>query len=152
MSESTLGILLVILFTLLILLLASYWLFPDEKPKEKVVSNKKQPEQKPQIDLSKPLSFEQISQIFVDNESSKEEFLAAIEQLIRHHGKIHAKLGDLPHPDFKRYKELIIKLCKNTQADKDVIIALNQKLRALNMKYAFEIDEAVSKGIEGRGF
>ena len=79
-------------------------------------------------------------------------FIEAIEQLIRHHGKIHAKLGDLAHPDFKRYQKAIITLCKNRQADKDVIVALNQKLRALNTKYGYEIDEAVVKGLEGRGF
>jgi len=151
MSESTLYTILSILFLLLIPLLASYWFYPDEKV-EKVLPVKKKAVQKREIDKTKPLSFEDITTIFGSSLSSKEDFLEAIEQLIRHHGKIQAKLGDLPHPDFKRYQALIITLCKNRQADKDVIVALNQKLRALNMKYGYEIDEAVVKGIEGRGF
>ena len=151
MSESTLFIILAILLLLLIPLLLSYKFYPVDKLEEEAIMKKKMAHTS-EIDRTKPLSFEEIGQIFSSSNSSKEDFIEAIEQLIRHHGKIHAKLGDLAHPDFKRYKELIIKLCKNTKSDKDVIIALNQKLRALNTKYGYEIDEAVSKGLEGRGF
>ena len=151
MSESTLYTILAILFLLLIPLLVSYWFYPDEKVEQELPVKKKKTEKK-EIDKTKPLSFEEITSIFGSSDSSKEEFIEAIEQLIRHHGKIQAKLGDLVHPDFKRYQALIITLCKNKRADKDVIVALNHKLRALNTKYGYEIDEAVVKGIEGRGF
>ena len=104
------------------------------------------------IKRNAPLSFEEISYIFAHSESSVEDLKDAIEQLIRHHGKIHAKLGDLPHPDFKRYLSLIINLCKNPRADKDIIISLDQKLRTKNPKYGLDIDEAVNKGISARGF
>jgi len=151
MSESTLYTILAILLLLLIPLLVSYRFYPDEKV-DKVLPAKKTKAKKQEIDKTKPLSFEDIRSIFGSSDSSKEDFIEAIEQLIRHHGKIQAKLGDLVHPDFKRYQALIITLCKNRQADKDVIVSLNQKLRALNTKYGYEIDEAVNKGIEGRGF
>ncbi len=151
MTESTLYTILGILSLLLIPLLASYWVYPDEKIKKVNPVKKKKPETKA-VDRNGPLGFEEITTIFGSSESSKEDFLEAIEQLVRHHGKIQAKLGDLPHPDFKRYQALIITLCKNRKADKDVIVALNHKLRALNTRYGYEIDEAVAKGIEGRGF
>ncbi len=151
MSESTLFIILAILFLLLIPLLVSYWFYPDVK-EEKPSYIKDESAQARENIKKKRLSFEEIKSIFTSSESSKEEFLEAIEQLIRYYGKIEDKLGDLVHPDFKRYQALIIALCKNKNADKDVIIALNQKLRAINVKYAYEIDEAVNKGIEGRGF
>ncbi len=150
MSESTLFTTLAILLLLLIPLLLSYKFDPVEKVEQDKTSHKE--EEAYEIDRSKPLSFEDITYIFASSSSTKEDFIEAIEQLIRYHGKIQAKLGDLAHPDFKRYETAIITLCKNTQSDKDVILALNQKLRALNAKYAYEIDEAVSKGIEGRGF
>ncbi len=151
MSESTLYTILGVLSLLLIPLLVSYWVYPDEKIEEALPTKKKKSVKKA-IDKNVPLGFEEITTIFGSSESSKEDFLEAIEQLMRHHGKIQAKLGDLPHPDFKRYQALIITLCKNRQADKDVIVALNHKLRALNTRYGYEIDEAVVKGIEGRGF
>ena len=109
-------------------------------------------DEKPVIDKNKILSFEEIKVLFSHKHSSKTELNDAIEQLVRHHGKIHAKLGDLIHPDFKRYLELIISLCKNPQADKELILSLDQKLRVKNPKYGLEIDEAVNKGIAARGF
>jgi len=150
MSTTTLITILIILLVILIPLLLSYLVYPDEKIKKKITQ--KSPKQKPVLNKDKPLSFEEISAIFSNQESSKEDFRQAIEMLIKHHGKIHAKLGDLPHPDYKRYNALIIKLCKNPSSDKDVIILLDQKLRARNPKYSLNIDEAINKGLAGRGF
>jgi len=150
MSTTTLITILIILLVILIPLLLSYLVYPDEKINKQVTVKKT--DLKPVISKDKPLSFEEISTIFSHKESSKEDFIQAIEQLIKYHGKIHAKLGDLPHPDYKRYNALIIKLCKNPKSDKDVIILLDQKLRAINPKYALNIDEAINKGLAARGF
>lgn len=153
MSGNSLVTILIILLLFLIPLLLSYLVFPADKDtvlvKEEDVPKKGE---KPVIEKDKVLSFEEIRILFSHKDSSKEELKEAIEQLIRHHGKIHAKLGDLIHPDFKRYLELIISLCKNPQADKELILALDQKLRVKNPKYGLEIDEAVNKGITARGF
>ena len=150
MSTTTLIIILIILLVILIPLLLSYLVYPDEKLEKQI--GKKKETLKPAINNDRKLNFEEIAEIFSRKESSKEAFLQAIEQLIKYHGNIHAKLGDLPHPDYKRYNALIIKLCKNPSADKDVIILLDQKLRARNPKYALNIDEAINKGLAGRGF
>lgn len=153
MSGSTLVTILIILLLLLIPLLLSYLVFPAEKESAAVKQgNVPKKDDKPVIDKHKPLSFEEIRALFSHSQSSKAELKEAIEQLVRHHGKIHAKLGDLVHPDFKRYLELIISLCKHPQADKELILALDQKLRVKNPKYGMEIDEAVNKGIAARGF
>ena len=150
METSTLITILIILLMILIPLLLSYLVYPDEKVKEHLPVRKKIT--KPEISKDTPLTFEEIADLFTRNDSSQEELKEAIEQLAKNHGKIHAKLGDLPHPDFKRYLSLIINLCKNPQADKDIIISLDQKLRAKNPKYGLDIDEAINKGIAGRGF
>ncbi len=150
MSESTLLTILIILLILLIPLLLSYLVYPDEKVNQHLYIKKREPQRL--IDRDKPLTFEEIGDIFADKESAKEDLKEAIEQLVRYHGKIHAKLGDLPHPDFKRYLTLIIKLCNNPQADKEIIVSLDQKLRVKNPKYGLNIDEAVNKGIARRGF
>jgi len=152
MSGSTLVTILIILLLLLIPLLLSYLVFPDDKETASVrQEDTPKKDEKPVIDKNKTLSFEEINILFSHKDSSKAELKEAIEQLVRHHGKIHAKLGDLVHPDFKRYLELIISLCKNPQADKELIITLDQKLRVKNPKYGLEIDEAVNKGIAARG-
>ncbi|HIC44217.1 MAG TPA: hypothetical protein EYO73_07975 [Sulfurimonas sp.] len=149
MSTTTLMILLGILLLILVPLLLSYFIFPDDKAPIEFVKKMNTP---PVISRDKPLSFEEILEVFGDTQSSKETLREVIEQLIKHHGKIHAKLGDLPHPDFKRYLSLIIVLCNNPKADKDIIIALDQKLCTKNPRYALNIDEAVNKGIAARGF
>jgi hypothetical protein len=153
MSSSTLITILIILLLFLIPLLLSYLVYPAEKDSV-VIKQDDTPkkDEKPVVDKNKKLSFEEIRVLFAHSQSSKAELKEAIEQLIRYHGKIHAKLGDLVHPDFKRYLELIISLCKNPQADKELIVSLDQKLRIKNPKYGLEIDEAVNKGIEARGF
>jgi len=150
MSTTTLITILIILLLILIPLLLSYLVFPDEKVSKHLPIKKKT--LKPKISKDTPLSFEEIASLFTHSDSSQEELKEAIEQLVKHHGKIHAKLGDLPHPDFKRYLALIINLCKNPKADKDIIIALDQKLRAKNPRYGLDIDEAINKGIAARGF
>ncbi|PHR54328.1 MAG: hypothetical protein COA44_13535 [Arcobacter sp.] len=138
-----------ILLLILIPLLLSYLVFPAEEVAKNIPKKKTTP---PVISKDKPLSFEEISDIFTHSQSTPDVLKEAIEQLIKHHGKIHAKLGDIPHPDYKRYLALIINLCKNPQADKDIIISLDQKLRVKNPRYGLEIDEAVNKGISARGF
>ena len=152
MEASTLITILIVLLVLLIPLLLSYLIYPDEKLSKDIKKVEKVVEKSTEIDPSKALSFEEISSIFVNKKSTKKELRDGIEQLIRHHGKIHAKLGDLPHPDFKRYKEIIMALCANPQADKDIIMAIDQKLRIKNPKYGLDIDDAVNKGIAKRGF
>jgi len=150
MSESALITILLILLFLLILILLSYFIYPDEKITKHLPIRKK--EKKPAPKRDKPLRFEEIQKIFSYKKSSKEELQEGIEQLVLHHGKIHAKLGDLPHPDFKRYLALIIELCNNPQSDKDIIVSLDQKLQAKNPRYGLDIDEATNKGIASRGF
>lgn len=151
METSTLITILIVLLVFLIPLLVSYLVYPDEKAKKHIIRlgiNTDVVEE--QVTTSGVLSFEQISAIFANSKSTEEELRDAIEQLVRHHGKIHAKLGDLPHPDFKRYLRLIMQLCKHPQANKDLIVALDQKLGVKNPKYRREIDEAVDKGIAAR--
>lgn len=150
MQESTLITIIIVLLVLLIPLLLSYLVYPDEKLGQPVP--KKRKEKEPELAANKNLSFEEISAIFLHSKSTKKELIEAIEQLIKNHGKIHAKLGDLPHPDFKRYLKLIIELCNNPQADKDIIVSLDHKLRIKNPKYGLNIDEAINKGIARRGF
>ncbi|MDF1882015.1 hypothetical protein JHD50_12015 [Sulfurimonas sp. MAG313] len=150
MSTSTLIIILIILLLILIPLLLSYIVYPDEKVQKNVPITRST--KKLEIRKNEVLSFEEIAAILGNKNSSKTDLVEAIEQLIRHHGKIHAKLGDLPHPDYKRYLTLIINLCKNPQADKNLIISLDQKLRIKNPRYGLDIDDAVNKGIAARGF
>jgi len=151
MSTNTLIIILIILLILLIPLLLSYLVYPDEKIAKKLpIKQKSKPT--PVKKSEGKISFEKIAEIFANKKSTKEELAENIEQLIKYHGKIHTKLGDLAHPDFKRYLNVIMALCSHPQADKNLIVALDHKLKAKNPKYTMEIDDAVNKGIAKRGF
>jgi len=149
MSSTTLITILILLLIILIPLLLSYLVFPDDKVDNKV--RKSPVDLKPDLSREEPLNFEELSKLLGHKKSTKKELMKGIEELISRYGKIHAKLGDLPHPDYKRYQKLIIGLCKNPQADKDVIISLDQKLRVKNPKYGLNIDEEVTKGMLARG-
>lgn len=151
MSETTLIYSLIFLLFLLIPLLLSYLYYPGENATKKVQVEEKKEETRPLIDKKNPLTFEQISGIFRNKNSEQEDLKEAIEQLIRYHGKIKPKLGDLAHPDFKRYLTLIIDLSKHPHADTDIIISLYHKLSIKNPRYNLDIDEATNKGIAARG-
>ena len=75
-----------------------------------------------------------------------------IEVLIKSYGKIHPKMGDLAHPDFKQYADIMMTLSAHKVANKDLIMKLDRGLRTKNPKYAQELDDALERGLTMRKF
>lgn len=89
----------------------------------------------------------------IKNRRSNEDTLSeALELIIKHHGKVHKKLGLRPHPDFDTYIDILFTICRHPNANKDMIITFDRELEKLNPEYKKEINEAIAKGLNSRGF
>ncbi|MDY0122658.1 hypothetical protein [Sulfurimonas sp.] len=89
----------------------------------------------------------------IKNRRSNEDTLSeALELIIKHHGKVHKKLGLRPHPDFDTYIDILFTICRHPNANKDMIITFDRELERLNPEYKKEINEAIAKGLNSRGF
>ncbi len=90
--------------------------------------------------------------IIKNRRSNADALSEALELVIKHHGKVHKKLGLRPHPDFDTYIDILFTICRHPNANKDMIITFDRELERLNPEYKKEINEAIAKGLNSRGF
>jgi uncharacterized membrane protein YhiD involved in acid resistance len=90
--------------------------------------------------------------IIKNRRSNAHTLSEALELVIKHHGKVHKKLGLRPHPDFDTYIDILFTICRHPNANKDMIITFDRELEKLNPEYKKEINEAIAKGLNSRGF
>jgi len=146
---------LIVILAILIFLL---FLEPDkEKSKEKespAPEIKKEIEEKPkkEEDSSVNTDLFHLVDIIKNKRSNADTLSEALELVIKHHGKVHKKLGLRPHPDFDIYMDILFTICRHPNANKDMIIIFDRELEKLNPDYKKEINEAIAKGLNSRGF
>ncbi|TKI70906.1 hypothetical protein FCU45_00505 [Sulfurimonas crateris] len=90
--------------------------------------------------------------VIKNRRSNAETLSEALELVIKHHGRVHKKLGLRPHPDFDTYIDILFTICRHPNANKDMIITFDRELERLNPEYKKEINEAIAKGLNSRGF
>lgn len=115
---------------------------------------KKETEEKPkkEEDSSVNTDLFHLVEIIKNKRSNAETLSEALELVIKHHGKVHKKLGLRPHPDFDTYMDILFTICRHPNANKDMIITFDRELEKLNPEYKKEINEAIAKGLNSRGF
>jgi len=123
------------------------FIYPKKKKgtKEKAKKVAKQREKLPEYSLADILA------VVKEKKSSVEELDKAIDALIRYHSKIPDKLGMRAHSDFDIYEEIILRLCHHPKTSKEIILKLDRALQKQNPKYARELNNALSKGLNARG-
>lgn len=90
--------------------------------------------------------------VIKNRRSNADTLSEALELIIKHHGRVHKKLGLRPHPDFDTYIDILFTICRHPNANKDMIITFDRELERLNPEYKKEINEAIAKGLNSRGF
>ena len=113
---------------------------PDETLKKIVVKE----------DIEINTDFEYLQSIIKDKTSLTKQLRNALELIIKYHGTIHTKLGLRAHPDFDPYMNILFKICRHPNADKDMIINFDKELGRLNPEYKQDIDEAITRGLNSR--
>ncbi len=115
----------------------------SEEPKE---------EPKKEDDSSINTDLFHLVDIIKNRRSNADTLAETLELVIKHHGKVHKKLGLRPHPDFDTYIDILFTICRHPNANKDMIITFDRELERLNPEYKKEINEAIAKGLNSRGF
>lgn len=87
-----------------------------------------------------------------NKKSTAAELENALNLVLKYHGHIPKKLGLRPHPEFDAYAEMILRICRHRNTDKDIIINFDKELERMNPEYVKEINDALIKGLDSRGF
>ena len=119
---------------------------------------KKQKNKKAQKSYTKPskpapkYELKDLLAVIRNKKSTTQELADALELIIKYHGHIHPKLGIRTHPDFDIYSEILLRICRHPNTNKDIIIKFDKELEKLNPEYVREINDSLTKGLNSRGF
>jgi len=86
-----------------------------------------------------------------NRKTSEKELKVLLDLVLKHHGKIHAKLGIRAHPEFDSYMEILMMICRHPNTNKNLIVNFDKELIRLNPSYKVDINDAVTKGLNSRG-
>jgi len=118
-------------------------------PKSKVPLKKK-PHSEP-LPQRKKFDWDTILKIIKNKKSSAQELAEAVDLLLKYHGTIPKKLGLRAHPEFDLYSEIILRLCRHPNTNKNLVLKLDRELEKKNPEYNREINDALTKGLNSRG-
>lgn len=118
---------------------------PKGKKSVKKKSRSEPAPQRPKFD------WETILETIKNKKSSTQELAEAVDLVLKYHGTIPKKLGLRAHPEFDRYSELILRLCRHPNTNKDIIVRLDLELEKKNPEYKRELNDALTKGLNSRG-
>jgi len=117
--------------------------------KQKIVKKKKQEIQ--ELKKRDATSLESLLSIIKDRTTTAEELKDTLDLIIKHHGTIHPKLGLRPHPDFDVYGEILLRICRHPNTNKNIILDFDRALEAKNEDYKKDINDFITKGLNSRG-
>ena len=137
------------LVVILGILIAFFLYVPGNKKKKEVKRQKKY------TTPSKPAPKHELKDLLAvirNKRSTTEQLAEALDLIIKYHGRIHPKLGIRAHPDFDIYSEILLRICRHPNTNKDIIIKFDKELEKLNPEYVREINDSLTKGLNSRGF
>ncbi|MDF1883142.1 hypothetical protein JHD49_04245 [Sulfurimonas sp. SAG-AH-194-C21] len=137
-------------FAGLIVLLMLLTAFLFYAPKKKKLGESSVKTVEPRIGDYK--SLDDLLQIIKNKQSLAQELSSALDLVMKYHGTIHPKLGIRSHPDFNIYGELLLRICRHPNTNKDIILKFNRELEKRNEDYKREINDFITKGLDSRGF
>jgi len=139
----------------LLALLIFFLLYRSKKKKQNKSSAKSSSAKKSYVSESKVTQKHDMPTllgIIRNKKSTTQELQKALELVIKYHGNIPKKLGLRSHPEFDNYAEIILRICRHPNTNKDIIIYFDRELEKLNPDYAKEINDTLTKGLNSRGF
>lgn len=86
-----------------------------------------------------------------DKKSTAQELGEALDLILKYHGVIPKKLGIRVNPEFDRYSEVLLRLCRHPNTNKELIINFDKELERKNPEYIKEINDSLTKGLNSRG-
>ncbi|MCD6260016.1 MAG: hypothetical protein J7J31_10495 [Helicobacteraceae bacterium] len=89
--------------------------------------------------------------ILKNKKTSSQDLAKALDLILKHHGRIHKKLGERSHPEFDYYMDVLFTICRHPNTNKEIILNFDKRLATLNLDYKKDINEAIAKGLNSRG-
>jgi len=86
-----------------------------------------------------------------NRQSTTQELQETLALILKYHGTIPNKLGIRVNPEFDKYSEVLLRLCRHPNTNKDLIINFDKELEKRNPEYIKEINDALTKGLNSRG-
>jgi len=143
--KSIIGLVIILGFLILILVLPQKM----KAKKKKLVEEKAESVKKSEPDEH---SFEKLHTIIKKKASTTDELKDALELILKYHPNIHKKLGIRPHPESDAYMDVIFKLCRHKNTNTKITINFINEIEKLNPQYKKEINDAMMRGLNSRGF
>jgi len=142
------------LVVILAILITLFFYKPFSSTKEKKKESLQKEEEIKAEKSSKKESHDlkDLLKIIRNKESTTEELANALDLVIKYHGKIPPKLGIRTHPEFYNYSEILLRICRHPNTNKDIIVKFDKELERLNPEYVREINDSLTKGLNSRGF
>lgn len=141
------------LLVLLVLLIVIFVL-PSRAKKKKSSSSLSKTASKVALEPKdlKELSFDELRAIVRKRSSTTKDLEDAIEQIVKSYSKIHPKMGLRTHPDFDMYIDLIVHLVRHKNTNTALVLKLDRALVKNNPDYKAELNDALQKALNSRGF
>ena len=86
-----------------------------------------------------------------NKQATTQELQETLALILKYHGIIPNKLGIRVNPEFDKYSEVLLRLCRHPNTNKDLIIDFDKELEKRNPEYIKEINDALTKGLNSRG-
>ena len=86
-----------------------------------------------------------------NRQATTQELKETLALILKYHGTIPNKLGIRVNPEFDKYSEVLLRLCRHPNTNKDLIIDFDKELEKRNPEYIKEINDALTKGLNSRG-
>jgi hypothetical protein len=117
-------------------------------------NKKKQIEIKEKKSKPKKIEFKEFDEYLsiIKNKATDTQTLQqTVDDILKYYGTIPAKLGIRVHPEYYKYEEVLLRLCRHKNTNKNIIISFYKQLLKKNPKYAKEINDALTKGLNSLG-
>lgn len=138
---------LIALLTLLIFLL----FYEPNKTKKRGISSTKLMEEEESSQEFEETNLKVLIAMIKNKKSDAKMLEYALDMILKHHGKVHKKMGLRAHPEFLIYENIIFTLCRHPNTNKDLIVNFDREFLKLNPDYKQEINDAITKGLNSRG-
>lgn len=138
--KSIMGLVVILAILIFLLFLSSKQKKEDVAAKKATVTDRKDTN----------INLDHLRSIIKNKKSTTKELKEALELVIKHHGRVHEKLGLRAHPDFDIYMDILFTICRHPNTNKDIVIKFDKELGRLNPDYKKEINDAITKGLNSR--
>jgi len=133
----------------ILFLLLLFFIYTSKNKKNK--RETKQKSYKPPTPPRPKYDWDILMKTLRNREATSQELQETLALILKYHGTIPNKLGIRVNPEFYKYSEVLMRLCRHPNTNKKLIIDFDRALEKKNPEYIREINDALTKGLNSLG-